>query len=242
MSSFDDYYNGFYKELAELDEKGNSFSKIESMLPSLTGCETFMDIGCGHGGVSYPLIERGFSVSAIEINEDAIKNLTKKGFTVFKKDLSQPLNITKKFNVVMILDVLEHLFDPYALLQQATKITHKNNYLIVSIPLYFDIFDRLKILFTGSVISIDNLCYGRENYRKFRSYNYDHIRFFRPNDIIEMGESLGLVVDKVEYGVLGYGGQNRFLGLLFRVVANKYTVKINPNLFAHSMKIRWKKV
>ena len=32
MSSFEDYYNGFYKELSKLDEVGNTFSKIETYL------------------------------------------------------------------------------------------------------------------------------------------------------------------------------------------------------------------
>ena len=122
----------------------------------------------------------------------------------------------------------------------AKKITKKDGYIIVMIPLYFDIVDRFKILFTGSVISMDNLCYGKEYYSKFRSYNYDHIRFFRPSDIFEMGESLGLKVDKVEYNVTGYGGNNFIFKVLTKLIANKYTVNLNPNLFAHRMKIRWK--
>tara|TARA_B110000008_G_scaffold278224_1_gene321414 strand:+ start:1103 stop:1831 length:729 start_codon:yes stop_codon:yes gene_type:complete len=242
MSGFDEYYNGFYKELSKIDEKGNSFKKIESFLPELEGNEEFLDIGCGHGAVSSDLIKQGYEVSAIEINKDAIKSLENKGFIVYEKDISKPLNLSKKFDVVLILDVLEHLFDPYSLLKETTKLLKKDKYLIVTIPLYFDIFDRFKILFTGSVISMDNLCYGVVNYRKFRSYNYDHIRFFRPKDILEMSENLGLKVDKIEYKASGYGGDSKIMGLIFRLIANKYTIKINPNLFAHSMKIRWKAI
>ena len=73
-------------------------------------------------------------------------------------------------------------------MKQAKGIANKNGYIIVTTPLYFDILDRLNILFTGSIISMDNLCYGRDNYLKFRSYNYDHIRFFKPKDIIEIGD------------------------------------------------------
>ena len=87
---------------------------------------------------------------------------------------------------------------------------------------------------------MDNLCYGRDNYIKFRSYNYDHIRFFRPKDIFEIGESLNLFVDKIEYTPTTYLGESRMLNLLFKIIANKYTVNYNPSLLAHSMKIRWK--
>jgi hypothetical protein len=90
------------------------------------------------------------------------------------------------------------------------------------------------------VISMDNLCYCEKNYKKFRSYNYDHIRFFRPKDLIEMGEALGLKIDKIEYSATRYQGKNRLLKILVKLVANKYTVNILPNLLSHSMKIRWK--
>lgn len=240
MNTVEEYYNNFYKELSKLDEAGNTFSKIEGFLPNLKGDETFLDIGCGHGSVSGELIKRGYKVSGIEINKDAIESLEKKGFEVFKKDISKPLEMDRKFDVVMLLDVLEHLFDPYSLLNEAKKVTKERGSIIVTVPLYFDILDRFKILFTGSVISMDNLCYGEENYKKFRSYNYDHIRFFRPQEMLEMGESLGLKVDKIEYGATGYGGNYKILKFLVRLIANKYSVNLNPNLLAHSMKIRWR--
>ena len=239
MSNYEDYYNNFYKELSKLDEKGNTFSKIESFIPNLQGNETFLDIGCGHGSVSEDLIKQNFQVSGIEINKDAIESLEHKGFEVFQKDITKPLDMDKKFDIVMILDVLEHLFDPLFLLSEAKKVTKDKGYIIVTVPLYFDIVDRFKILFTGSIISMDNLCYGEENYKKFRSYNYDHIRFFRPKEMVEMGESLGLQIDKIEYNPIYFTG-NKLIKILVKLLSNKYTVNINPNLLAHSMKIRWK--
>jgi len=236
----EEYYNGFYKELSRLDELGNNFTKIESFLPQLNGHEKIIDIGCGHGGVCHDLIKKGFKVSAIEINQEAIKSLKKKNFNVIECDITQKLKIKEKYEIVLLLDILEHLFDPYLLLKESKKITSKNGYIIATIPLYFDIVDRFKILFTGSVISMDNLCYGRDYYEKFRSYNYDHIRFFRPKEVFEMGDNLGLKIDKLEYRVTGYGGKNILLKILTKLVANKYTVNLNPSLLAHSMKIRWK--
>ena len=240
MNSYEEYYNGFYKELSKLDEAGNIFSKIETFLPLLNGNETFLDIGCGHGSVSSKLINKGHKVSGIEINKDAIESLESKGFEVFQKDISKPLELNKKFDVVMILDVLEHLFDPYFLLKEAKNATKSGGVIIVTVPLYFDIVDRFKIFFTGSIISMDNLCYGEENYKKFRSYNYDHIRFFRPKEIIEMGENLELKIDKIEYKSTGYSGKCKIAKFLIRLLANKYTVNLNPNLLAHSMKISWR--
>lgn len=236
----EEYYNNFYQELSKLDETGNTFSKIEKFLPVLKGNEKIIDIGCGHGGVSSELIKRGFEVYGVEINDEAIISLEEKGFKVFKKDINKPLNIEEKFDIVLILDVLEHLFDPFFLLNEAKKITKQGGAIIINVPLYFDILDRFKIFFTGSIISIDNLCYGEEIYKKFRSFNYDHIRFFRPKEVIEMGEKLGLKIDKIEYSAAGYFGKSSLLRLLVRLFINKYTVKISPNILSHSVKIRWR--
>lgn len=240
MSRIESYYNDFYRDLSIIDEAANHFNKIESLLPNLNGEETFLDIGCGHGGVCSELINKGFNVSGIEINDEAIDSLKSKGFKTYHRDITKPLNINYKFDIILILDVLEHLFDPLHLLNEAKNITKPNGYIIVTIPLYFDIIDRLKILFTGSIISMDNLCYGKDIYLKFRSYNYDHIRFFRPKDIYEIGDKLDLFVDKIEFTSATYMGESIFLKYLFKIIANKYTVNFNPNLLAHVMKIRWK--
>lgn len=234
------YYNNFYKEISKIDETANTFSKIIFFLPELNGKEKIIDVGCGHGGVCHHLIKKGFKVYGVEVNKDAIRSLKSKGFKVLRRDINLPLKINKLFDVILLLDVLEHVFDPYSLLKEVRGITKPGGVIIVSVPLYFDIIDRLKVLFTGSVISMDNLCYGEENYNKFRSYNYDHIRFFRPNEIIEMSLLLNLEIEKIEYFPTTYYGRSSFLKFFFRLIANKYTVKINPNLLAHSLKIRYK--
>ena len=240
MSRIGNYYNDFYRELSIIDEQSNTFNKIESFLPSLYVSETFLDIGCGQKGGSPELIKLGYNATGIEINDEAINSLQSKGFKTYRRDITKPLNISSKFDIILILDVLEHLFDPLHLLNEAKNITNNNGYIIVTTPLYFDIIDRLKILFTGNIISMDNLCYGKDIYLKFRSYNYDHIRFFRPKDIFEIGENLDLFVDKIEFTSTAYMGESKFIKLLFKIIANKYTVDYNPSLLAHSMKIRWK--
>ena len=86
-----------------------------------------MDIGCGYGSVSYELIKKGFSVSGVEINNDALKVLLDRGFKIYKKDISEPLNINERFNVVLLLDVLEHVFDPMRLLEESVKLIKRDN-------------------------------------------------------------------------------------------------------------------
>ena len=128
MSGIENYYNDFYRELSIIDEQSNTFNKIERFLPSLYGSETFLDIGCGHGGVSSELINKGYNVTGIEINDEAINKLQGKGFKTYLRDITKPLNINSKFDIILILDVLEHLFDPVQLLKEAKNITNNNGY------------------------------------------------------------------------------------------------------------------
>ena len=121
------YYNDFYRELSEIDEQGNSFSKISDMLPELRGDETFLDVGCGFGGVSHELVKKGFEVHGVEINNEALDTLLKRGFKTYKRDISEPLNIDKCFDVVLLLDVLEHVFSPIDLLQESIKVIKNGN-------------------------------------------------------------------------------------------------------------------
>lgn len=86
---------------------------------------------------------------------------------------------------------------------------------------------------------MDNLCYGIDNYKSLEVIIMITYVFFRPRDILKMGEKLGLIVDKVSYGTTGYIG-NKILKFIVRLISNKYTVNLAPNLLAHSMRIRWK--
>jgi 2-polyprenyl-3-methyl-5-hydroxy-6-metoxy-1,4-benzoquinol methylase len=240
MDVFEEYYNTFYKKIAEIDAKGNTFSKIENFLPELPENAKVLDIGCGFGSVSHELVKRGFDVYGIEINEDAKAELRVKGIKVLENDISKPFAmIVERFDLILLLDILEHIFDPLFLMKEACSVLNNNGEMIISVPLYFDLIDRFRILFTGSIISYDNISYGKELYNKFRSYNYDHIRFYRPKDIFEMCTVLGLKIQKYQYSP--FWGIGVITRVLRKILVNKYTLNVAPGLFAHGMMVRVKK-
>ena len=241
MNPSSKYYNEFYSEVAKIDALHNNFKKIEDFLPQLKQDSRILDVGCGYGSVSSELVKRGYDVYGMEINADALQSLRKKGFQVIETDINRSFGVPDdfKFDLILILDVLEHVFDPLFILEESQKRLSENGTIIISVPLYFDLFDRIRVLFTGSIISYDNLCYGKEIYRRFRSYNYDHIRFFSPRDMPEMLSAASLKAEAVKYNsLLGYGFFTRAIS---RVLARAFLIRKFPGLLAHSMLIRAEK-
>lgn len=100
---------------------------------------SILDIGCGNGNVSFPLGYLGHDVLAIDISANLINKNSKKN--KFKNlnfktlDLNDSkFNLSQKFDVVLLLDILEHLENPKQLLINIKKICKKDAILIISIP------------------------------------------------------------------------------------------------------------
>ena len=233
----EEYYNEFYRELSLLDARGNDFSKIADLLTSELDDgrrARVADIGCGHGSVSGVLVDRGHAVYGVEIGDAALHTLVGRGIYPIKGDIAERLPIADRtMNVVLLLDVLEHVFSPLWVLGEAHRILRPGGTVVVTVPLYFDLLDRLRLLFTGSILSYDNLAYGRVIARRFRSYNYDHIRFFRPKDVDEMLAIAGFTIVQRVFGPIP---SPRALGPLRHPLA--LFARLLPGLFAHSVKLK----
>ena len=66
-SAAEAYYNDFYAACARLDAAGASFRKIEKVFVKTREGMDILDVGCGFGAVSAPLIGQGHRVSGMEI-------------------------------------------------------------------------------------------------------------------------------------------------------------------------------
>jgi len=240
MKDVASYYNEFYQELACLDAAGNDYSKIADLLEEDVGRGRplrIADLGCGYGSVSGPLAENGHHVYGVEVGDAALRALSERGIHAIKSDLTHALPIADgTMDVVLLLDVLEHLFNPLWLLAEVRRLLREGGAVVITVPLYFDILDRARILFSGSILSYDNLVYGRQIARRFRAYNYDHIRFFRPSDLEEMMRIVGFTVQQRAYVPIPSPGPLAPLGPPLRSLARRF-----PGLFAHWMKLKARK-
>lgn len=114
--------------------------------------ESFLDVGCGAGDLAC-VLSRDFGLSGIGIDfsEKAIETANKlkdfyglKNSPVFKLvDGSIPKD-TKKADVVICLEVLEHVKDDEKLLKELVSLSNK--FVIISVPAKQDLFTHSDVL------------------------------------------------------------------------------------------------
>lgn len=92
---------------------------------------TILDFGCGSGNFLFDLSDDKFQKFGLEINPDGRKICQKRGIKVFD-DIEKFGK--KKFDVVTMWHVLEHIDNPNTVLKAISKVLNKKGELIIQTP------------------------------------------------------------------------------------------------------------
>lgn len=163
----------------------------KEMLPFVPKeAKIILEIGCGDGNFGNLLLENGAKeVWGIEYEKEQGQIAEKVMTKVFVGDVAeQLLNLPDQyFDAIVCNDVLEHLVDPYTVINKLRPKLKKNGVMISSIP---------------------NIRYFRNLFDYFFNKNWDytdsgimdktHFRFFTYKSIRKMFESNGYEVVKME--------------------------------------------
>lgn len=118
----------------------NSPSAPAAVVRMVGKSKRVLEIGAGPGSITRVLREyNGCCVTAIELDEEAIKKLSPFCEHVYKSDLNDPswtsvLSNDEKFDVVVAADVLEHLRDPFTTLSAVKDVLASDGNVVVSLP------------------------------------------------------------------------------------------------------------
>jgi len=93
-----------------------------------------LDIGCAVGQFLDTLKKDGWDTYGIELNDQERKVAQKKKHEVYDKKIELDYLPEKKFNLVSILEVLEHVYSPIDVIKSIHKILKKNGLLVVIVP------------------------------------------------------------------------------------------------------------
>lgn len=165
----------------------------ESIVKQLPGNEDafILDVGAGRGALAEVLEAKGYHVWAIESNEQAAREARMRATRVICADLHdmtaihQQLN-GKKFKYIIFADVLEHVFDPLAVLRQYLPLLSDDGKLLISLPNAVNWLSRLQVL-----------C-GRFNYQMTGVMDRTHVRFFTFKTAKKMLLASPCVIEKVD--------------------------------------------
>ena len=101
---------------------------------SLNAGAKILDIGCGKGIALEIFAEKGFNVTGIDVNEEDISELRRRGFEVFCMDQSFLDFPDAEFDFVWCRHCLEHSIFPYFSLHEIFRVLKNNGYLYVEVP------------------------------------------------------------------------------------------------------------
>ena len=129
-----------------------------------------LDIGCGEGFLAAEIVKLGNRVSGVDALPQASESPTLSEY--YSADLNEGLDRVverldgKRFDRVLLLDILEHLQRPERILEQCHQLVKEDGKVIVSVPNIANLTVRLMLLF------------GKFDYTERGILDRTHQRFF----------------------------------------------------------------
>ncbi|MGD0570333.1 MAG: class I SAM-dependent methyltransferase [Candidatus Sulfotelmatobacter sp.] len=122
------------KELEWL--RGGLYTDILSVLEGTAPGRRLLEVGCGTGDFVAFSQEHGFSSVGTEPSFEAAQRATAQGLTVHNMTLEKFVSHSEsvKFDVVVMINVLEHVPDPVRTLQECKQVLAPGGILCVRVP------------------------------------------------------------------------------------------------------------
>lgn len=162
--------------------------------------KVMLDIGCGSGGVGYFVKHHHPSCQAwgAELDESAAQLARAHFDHVVVGDVEsvdfQAAGLTQPFDLVCLLDVLEHLYNPWRLLEGLKRVISDDAHLIVSLPN------------VSNILLMYDAFQGHWKYGRLGLLDFTHIRFFTDFDARKMFYQTGYRVVSHKYSTFGTSG------------------------------------
>jgi 2-polyprenyl-3-methyl-5-hydroxy-6-metoxy-1,4-benzoquinol methylase len=134
------YYDHWFKENFNVvwRMKSKTFNHylriLERHLPSSLHRNTYLlDIGCAHGAMLDSASRRGWKATGVEVSP-ASDYALQKGYNVYKKNLTDCQFPSHTFDLVTMVDLIEHIASPQSFLKEIHRIIKKSGLLFIVTP------------------------------------------------------------------------------------------------------------
>lgn len=136
------------------DTKNNTERGFSALSLIEKNSNKILELGTGNGEFMSEIKKRGYNVIGLDIFPN--KALLERGFDVRKHDLNKVLPFKKSsLDVVIALEVLEHLYNPYEMMKEIKRVLKPRGYAIISMPNTGSIFSRIGQLYEKRMDNLD---------------------------------------------------------------------------------------
>jgi methionine biosynthesis protein MetW len=187
----------FHKYFMDYIINPNTKGRHEVVREILPSGQRILDVGCW-GGESLKVIgasNRFKEVYGVDVIEESVQRAHANGLKAYVVDLNKdPLPFEAGFfDCVLMLDVLEHLIDPYEALSEIARVMRVKGVVIICTPNVASLSNRVRILM------------GKRPRTSFDpGWDGGHLCYFTPGELSNLVGEYGLKV--IEKRVTG-GGQ-----------------------------------
>jgi 2-polyprenyl-3-methyl-5-hydroxy-6-metoxy-1,4-benzoquinol methylase len=189
---YDDYWKG--QDLPRLLARSEARATLalellgENMpvLPKKGLRPRLLEIGCGPGYSLEKFDARGYEASGVDISPVAVESARSKGLRAELRDITKE-SLPEEYEVLVALEVLEHLADPLGILMKMKEVLFVDGCLVVSLPNEFHLVRRLSLVF-GKVT--------------FGGHDDPHVRYFNDRLAKRLFHAAGLEIVDRRFDVL----------------------------------------
>lgn len=187
------YYDQDYAELDYWDQEEaarRSLGKIRDCVADTVEPGSLLDVGCGPGLFMELAQEAGFRVTGLEYNPVlAVRARERTGAEVIEGDFLFSDLGDRRFDVVTLLDLIEHLADPLAAVRRCRELLNPGGHLVLYTPNHASLIARLAM--TG-----ERVTRGRYSGPVSEIFDCTHVVYFDRRTLMQAVENNGLNVKR----------------------------------------------
>jgi 2-polyprenyl-3-methyl-5-hydroxy-6-metoxy-1,4-benzoquinol methylase len=159
--------------------------RILAMIQKLPAGSSVLEVGSASGYFGERLAGKGYYVVGIEQNEAAASVAARFYDEFIVADVEAGLKLSRKFDVIVLADILEHLRQPLSALVHLRDFLSSTASFVISVPNAANIYMRLSLLF------------GRFEYTDRGSLDETHLRSFTLNSARALVQKAALRVKQI---------------------------------------------
>lgn len=119
------FYLGYYLKSEETQTPPFVLQRLEEITTDFTPyrkTNRLLDLGCGAGDLLAAARTNGWQAQGVDVAAHVVNHVRQRGFEVFEGELHEAAFPSQHFDVVTAAELLEHIPDPRALVQEVARI------------------------------------------------------------------------------------------------------------------------